>query len=73
MNTFHWSESNRFSCPKIAVEEQIATAAKDLVQAIKSRLFLHLPDKNLRSNVEELCTTFQENADNIGTKKLTPL
>ena len=73
VNTFHWSECNRFSCPKITAEEQIVTAAKDLSQAIKTNKFLHLPDKNLQSDVEKLCTIFQEATDNIITKKLTPL
>ena len=73
VNIFHWSECNRFSCPKITSEEQIATAAKDLAQAIKSKFFLHLPDKNLRTNVEKLCTMFEEASENIIVKKLTPL
>jgi len=73
VNTFHWSECNRFNCPKITAEEQIATAAKDLAQAIKTKSFLHLPDKHLRSRVEDLCTIFQQTADNIITTKLTPL
>ena len=73
VNTFHWSECNKFSCPKITSEEQITNAAKELAQAIKSKSFLHLPDKNLRTKVEDLCTIFQETADNIITKKLSPL
>ena len=45
VNTFHWTEYNQFSCPKITAEEQIVTSAKDLTQAIKTKTFLHLPDK----------------------------
>jgi len=73
VNTFHWTEYNQFSCPKITAEEQIVTAAKDITQAIKTKTFLHLPDKSLQSNVEKLCTIFQEATDNIITKKLSPL
>ena len=48
-------------------------AAKDLAQAIRTKSFLQLPDNTLRSNVEQLCTIFQETTDAIITKKLTPL
>ena len=73
INTFYWSESNRFSYPKITTEEQIATTAKYLAQAIKSKSYLYLLNKNLQSNIEKLCTIFQATVDNLVTKKLEPL
>ena len=51
----------------------MTTAAKDLAKAIRTKSFLHLPDKHLRSKVEDLCSIFQETLDNIITAKLSPL
>ena len=72
VNTFHWSESNRFSVPRITPEEQIVTAAKNLATAIKSGPLLNIPSPTLQTDIDKLCKIFQETADRISTTKLAP-
>ena len=73
VNTFHWSESNRFSVPRISKEEQLVVAAKNLTSALKDGPLPCIPDQNLKSKIDLLCDIFKEASENIITTKLSPI
>ena len=60
VNIFYWSESNRFSVPRITSEEQIVTAAQNLTSALKLEPLINLPDNAMQSNIDKLCSVFRE-------------
>ena len=72
VNTFHWSESNRFSAPRITPEEQIVTAAQNLTTAIKDGPLCNIPTST-QSNINKLCEIFKEASEHIITTKLSPI
>ena len=72
-STFHWSESNRFSVPRISKEEQLVVAAKNLTSALKDGPLPCIPNQNLKSKIDLLCNIFKEASENIITTKLSPI
>ena len=64
-HTFHWSEDNTFTVPKITQEEQVVRAARDLATAIKFNKNLALPQPTWQQNIDKLCSLFNSRADAI--------
>lgn len=72
VDTFHYLEDNYFKLPKITNEEQMVTAAKDLVTSLKNSNVNNLLENNIKDNINILVNLFKNHVDNIVTKKLTP-
>ena len=66
--TFRWSETNLFRLPKVDKQCSI-----NFFQSARKNSTFYFPNTELRDNMNNLASIFQQGADRIGQDKLTSI